>query len=214
MNRTKLMFVSMVSAVLVVVLIGGATFALFTANTTNTGNTFTAGTVKMELGIPAGATYTQLSNELFDIDEAAPGDPDYVREVVVANTGTLDFYFRFNHDRTDISADSVQAAKDDALAAALLMKIEKKVGSTWVNHVPTTIGEFYTVKGWTDWQWTPAETLAAGEVATYRITIRFPITIGNEAQGGHVTTKVDVRAIQVKNTTNSPADWNMAFPGM
>jgi|GEM_PF-796317 len=84
MKRFRLMFLSIVSVVLVATLIGGATFALFTANTSNANNTFTAGTVKI-----SNANKTTWSA---NFDNMAPGDT-VTKTITITNTGSLELEF-------------------------------------------------------------------------------------------------------------------------
>lgn len=80
--RTK-MLMSMLLIVVAAALVGGATVAIFTDQATNTGNTFTAGTVNIEagsttLGVGAG--------------NMAPGDT-VSSSFVVQNVGSLELRF-------------------------------------------------------------------------------------------------------------------------
>ncbi|MBP1759269.1 MAG: hypothetical protein H6Q63_186 [Firmicutes bacterium] len=80
----KRILVSLATMGIVATLVGGATFAIFTDQSTNASNTFTAGTLEVE----AGAQNTQgvvLTN-------MAPGDT-IDGTFVVTNTGTLELRF-------------------------------------------------------------------------------------------------------------------------
>lgn len=84
MTRIKLMLLSALSVVLVAGLIGGATFALFTAQTTNQENTFTAGTLSIS---NANKTAWHV-----DVANMAPGDV-FEKVITVTNTGSLELEF-------------------------------------------------------------------------------------------------------------------------
>ncbi|MFZ5643574.1 MAG: TasA family protein [Bacillota bacterium] len=76
----KRMSISLMTVALIAMLVSGATFALFTASTTNTDNTFTAGTVT--LGTPALSFIT--------LDNIAPGDSGTVGTYAITYSGSLD----------------------------------------------------------------------------------------------------------------------------
>jgi predicted ribosomally synthesized peptide with SipW-like signal peptide len=85
--KTK-MFMSMLVIALAAALVGGATMAIFTDTATNTGNTFTAGTVDvMVYDNTSFVTLTPVS-----ITNMAPGDTRS-SSFVVRNAGTLDLRF-------------------------------------------------------------------------------------------------------------------------
>lgn len=85
MKRIRLMFLSIVSVVLVAGLISGATFALFTAQTGNQSNTFTAGTLSLSSVTPQGQVFTAG----MPVDGLAPGDKG-TGILTVKNEGSLD----------------------------------------------------------------------------------------------------------------------------
>ncbi|MBT9173545.1 MAG: Spore coat-associated protein N [Syntrophomonadaceae bacterium] len=81
--KTK-MFMSMLVIALAAALVGGATMALFTDTAANAGNTFTAGTVDVEVGaVPAVPVA---------ITNMAPGDT-YNGSFTVRNAGTLELRY-------------------------------------------------------------------------------------------------------------------------
>lgn len=81
MSLKKQFAVTLASVGLGAALIGGGTFALFTSEAQNTGNTFAAGSVEVSLDKPDGTLY-------FDVKDIAPGDTGS-RTVTVRNGGTL-----------------------------------------------------------------------------------------------------------------------------
>lgn len=76
----KRMSLSLMAVALIAMLVSAATFALFTAQTTNASNTFTAGTV----------TLTEATGALFTITNIAPGDTGTAGSFTVTYTGSLD----------------------------------------------------------------------------------------------------------------------------
>ncbi|GAB6172787.1 hypothetical protein JCM15765_22650 [Paradesulfitobacterium aromaticivorans] len=79
-------------------LIGAGTFAIFSDSATNTGNTFTAGTVEISLDKPDGTKY-------FDIANIAPGDGGSA-PVIVTNEGSLEL----RYDISETLAGALAAA--------------------------------------------------------------------------------------------------------
>lgn len=76
----KRLALSLLTIAAISLMVSAATFALFSATTTNADNTFTAGTVT--LGQPADA--------LIDISNIAPGDSGVAGTFAVTYTGNLD----------------------------------------------------------------------------------------------------------------------------
>lgn len=76
--------VSFIVMALVCALVGGATFALFTDSATNSNNTFSAGTLDVNVG---AQTYE------VDVTNLAPGDV-VDGSFVVTNAGSLDLWYK------------------------------------------------------------------------------------------------------------------------
>ncbi len=76
----KRLVLSLMTVALVALLASGATFALFTAQTTNANNTFTAGTVAINDPFAANVSIGPL----------APGDSGDVADYTITYSGTLD----------------------------------------------------------------------------------------------------------------------------
>ncbi len=69
-------------------LVGGATLALFTDTAVNTGNSFAAGELSIDLDKANGDLY-------FNIGNIAPGDSGSAN-ILVTNSGSLELRYRFN----------------------------------------------------------------------------------------------------------------------
>jgi spore coat-associated protein N len=80
----KKMILAVATTALGAALVGGASFALFTSSTTNSGNTFTAGTV-----VVTDTTGHTLTSEDVLTGNLAPGDHNTFT-MTVKNNGTLD----------------------------------------------------------------------------------------------------------------------------
>ncbi|MFJ9500036.1 TasA family protein [Brevibacillus centrosporus] len=97
MSLKKQFAVTLASVGLGAALIGGGTFALFTSEAQNTGNTFAAGSVEVSLDKPDGTTY-------FNVENIAPGDSE-TKTVTVKNSGTLELRYDLGVDLTgDLAA--------------------------------------------------------------------------------------------------------------
>lgn len=80
-------------------LIGGGTFALFHSTAENTGNTFTAGTLKIS-DVTGGAVFKDSVN----IGNLVPGDKDQ-KTLTIQNDGNLDAWVKIDAVTTD--ADNI-----------------------------------------------------------------------------------------------------------
>ncbi|MBM7654816.1 TasA family protein [Neobacillus cucumis] len=86
---------AVLTSVLGAALIGGGTFALFSSTTSNAGNTFTAGLLKVD-DVTGGAVLKDSVN----IGNLAPGDKD-TKELTIKNTGNLDAWVKIDSYSTD-----------------------------------------------------------------------------------------------------------------
>lgn len=82
--RTKTILASLLAVVVAVALAGAGTLALFTAETGSTGNTFTAGT--LDIDVTAPGTWSA------DYSNMAPGDV-VTKTLTLKNTGNLELKF-------------------------------------------------------------------------------------------------------------------------
>lgn len=85
-NLKKTMAMAMATTALGATLIAGGSFAIFTSSAQNSGNTFAAGTLKVELDKAEGVNY------FTNLDNLAPGDSQ-IQPVVVSNKGSLDLRY-------------------------------------------------------------------------------------------------------------------------
>jgi predicted ribosomally synthesized peptide with SipW-like signal peptide len=90
---------ALASTALGAALIGGGTFALFTSETSNEGNTFTAGTLEIQ-DVTGGSAFslTQYFQNL------APGDSEN-GAIKIKNNGTLDAWVKISGVDTDGDGD-------------------------------------------------------------------------------------------------------------
>lgn len=183
-------------SVLIASLATGATFAIFTASTAPTQHTFTSGNVTVDLKDDAGNI---LSAPIMVAQGMAPGD-SATYYTNVANTGTLPLSYKIGFSRTD-DAD----ANDDALAAALVMGVNRWNGDRWV-----PIGS----KRLSDWvagglTFNPA--LNRDEQARFQFNIHLPIQTNDSAENAEVLVTLTVDALQSRPM---PGDtWTFSGPG-
>ncbi|TCP52735.1 camelysin-like metallo-endopeptidase [Tumebacillus sp. BK434] len=93
----KKIALAMVTTALGATLVGAGSFALFTAETTNTGNNFTAGTLTLQ-DLSGGPIASQAVN----FGNLAPGDNGVVK-MTVKNNGSLDAWVRINQTASNAS---------------------------------------------------------------------------------------------------------------
>jgi len=102
----KRLAMSLLAVAAIAGLVAGGTFALFTANTTNTGNTFTAGTV----------TLGTVAETLIDVSNIAPGDFDD-ETYTVTYVGSLDAWLGIKVSKTGglLTCDGANSLDFDVL---------------------------------------------------------------------------------------------------
>jgi predicted ribosomally synthesized peptide with SipW-like signal peptide len=98
----KLLF-SMLSLVAVIGIVGGGAFAWFTDTETSSGNTFTAGTLDLNIG-PDYAGLGDQDVTLATAKDMAPGVPFGPYQVAFKNAGTLDgiVLVKFSYSNNDV----------------------------------------------------------------------------------------------------------------
>jgi len=98
-------------------LIGAGVFAYFSDTETSTGNTFTAGTMNLDL-TDASDDGTESEVATWVFSDIAPGDTDGVARLTITNTGTLSGYLDLsgiavaNAENNDPATDEAEAADD------------------------------------------------------------------------------------------------------
>lgn len=99
--RSKLLLITL-SLVLVMSLVGGATFALFTDQESNTNDVFQAGTLTI------GASAAGANTGTMNFTVAAPGD-HFANTINVKNLGSLPFLYKVSASKQDGDADLYNA---------------------------------------------------------------------------------------------------------
>jgi spore coat-associated protein N len=90
MSIKKKLLMATGTMALAAMLVSAGTFALFTSEATNAGNTFTSGTVSIE-DVTGGAAF----NQTMFFDNLAPGDGESAT-VTIENNGSLDAWVRID----------------------------------------------------------------------------------------------------------------------
>ncbi len=90
MGLKSKLFMAVATSAAGAAMIAGGTFAYFTSSATNSGNTFSTGTVQVQLSTD---NTNYLDNiQSINVQNAAPGDPATVKDFYVKNTGSLPEY--------------------------------------------------------------------------------------------------------------------------
>jgi predicted ribosomally synthesized peptide with SipW-like signal peptide len=103
MSLKKKMGAALATTALGAALIGGGTFAIFTSSASNSGNTFAAGTLSVNLDKPDGTKYFNISN-------IAPGDSGS-STVKVSNSGSLELRYDIAESLTGALASGTNGLK-------------------------------------------------------------------------------------------------------
>lgn len=154
----------------------GGTIAYFTAQTTSGENTFTAGTMKMD--VLSQNTDAALD---FDLTNWAPGDKTLVN-FDVKNTGTLPMNIRGFANGAWYDGETV-ITPAPTTGGAYVSKIEYWDGVAWkeMDRASSGLkGEFYYSPDGTD---SGNFTVAPGGRAQIQLTVKFDKSSGNEYQG-------------------------------
>jgi spore coat-associated protein N len=172
MSLKKKMGAALLTTAMGAALIGGGTFAIFTDDATNTNNTFTAGTLKIDVEGETAFTGT--------IANLAPGDSGS-QTFDVANRGSLEL-------RYDVAQALESGAGTLVLGDAtkdLNFKIERSTdgGTVWTEVTP---GDTNFV-------------LAPASVDKYKVTYTLPKAADNPYQAGSSDFQLTFDAEQTRN---------------
>ena len=151
--------ISSLLLLLIVSLVGGATFALFSGQDTNTPNLFKAGT--LDIGVPNDGPNVGTMK----FENAAPGD-SYEYSITVNNQGSLPFLYKITAKRHVEQGGTYPAAETD-LFDALTVKVNDGQA------IPLNSLKDYVVNG----------NMAAGSSQPCKLTIGLPLEAENQYQG-------------------------------
>lgn len=177
LNIKKKVAMALTTTAIGAMLIGTGTFALFTSTASNNGNTFAAGTLKIDLNKPDGCKY-------FDISNMAPGDHGSA-QVIVSNSGSLDL----RYDIAETLTGALAAGTD-----GLKITIKDHDGNVIVpgdNNRELDAGGVIHFMGHT--------TVLPGEKETLTVEYSLPLIAGNQYQATSATLGLTFNAEQVKN---------------
>lgn len=172
----KRIVVSMLVIALAAALLGGAAFAWFT-DSESAAAQFTAGTLDL----------ADLQASLVTIENMAPGDVTAAETLTIANSGSLEMFYR------------ISFVKD--VASGIL----GDVLHVYIDGVDQ--GTLASLEG--DFIFDSTMRLAAGVSKDFSIEFELPGTTGNAYQNQTYTGKLVVQAVQVKNNEAGglPVTW-------
>ena len=189
----KRIALSLMTAGAVTALVGGASFALFTATANNDTNTFAAGTVSFSA--PAAPLTCNVTN-------MAPGDT-HTCTYDVTYSGSLNAWLGLNATESGSLFTVIKTGDTPATAA---VTAAAAAGNTMCK-APTSPLTVPSVVGTPD---TVCE-IANGESVTFTTTVNLPLTAGNDYQNQTGTVTLDAVAVQHRNNTNTagtgPTSW-------
>lgn len=182
-NMTKRIILSLVMVALVIIATTSATVAYFSDTVTSTNNTFSTGTLDVDL-------YNQNTNDNleFSLTDWAPGDETLINFDVL-NSGSLPVNLRgYAVGEWNFSPSNPDKVK--------VIKVERYVGG-WqqlANDSNGVNGLFYYSPDGTDLS---LYTINNGKRAQMRLTVQFDPTAGDEYEGKVFDVSVVVEAKQV-----------------
>jgi len=184
MKMNKKILASVVTISIVALMVGVGTFALFSDTETSTGNTFTAGTLDLNVDgkdDPNVPFYFAESN-------VKPGDSGS-KSVVLSNSGTLagKAYIHFKNvvDRPGTTPEPEPTLDDGELSQNLYIKV--LVGDTIKAE-----GYLFNIKCISY----ELGTIAGGGSLTVTIEWSIPSTVGEEIMGDSVTFDIEFSLVQ------------------
>ena len=189
MKHRKKKLATAAAIVAVVGLVGGGTFATWTADASLENNTVQAGYLQLDLQTTAGGTVTP-----FNVGPVAPGMPTHEQKWFVANnSSTPDIGATLHMQLENLSAP---AFEDQALANQTMVRIHTQEpqpdgscgGGQWGSH------GFKSVADWIndgDFQIGPSSflVLGDGDGMCVRMRLEFPTdgTMNNDSQNGEIS---------------------------
>jgi spore coat-associated protein N len=189
----------MVAALLVIMMVGGGTWAYFSDTETSANNTLAAGT--LDLNIDGGNTAVTT----FSVSNKAPGDSGSGSNVL-ANVGSLpgelDIAFSEVTNTAGSGGTEFEGGSGELGGAALLAvfvdvdsdgtwssgDIGLKADGTKYNH-PTAL-DYASVDSYSEATWDNVETMAVSASDKIMVMWQIPTTAGNEIQGDSLSVDI------------------------
>lgn len=184
----KRLTASLLAVALISLLVSGATFALFTATTSNVNNTFSSGTVS--LGNPTSTSIV--------VSNIAPGDTGS-NSFSVDYTGSLEAWLALDTDIDAVDPVTVTDLFDGPTPLSVTITDNITPGKTYnLDGTNQVVGKF-------GGSGNPAS-------VTLNVVYELPLGAGNDYQDKTGTLTLTVHAVQAKNNTNAaetgPNSWN------
>jgi len=193
MDKRKI-FASLATIGAASALLIGATFAFFSDTETSEDNTFSAGT--LEIDILDQNADTPFESEAL-VTNWAPGDQNFVN-FDIKNVGSLPINLR------GFAAGTWGSSELDGQNMVYVTKVERWNGASWetlATGSPAITGYFYYSPDGTN---TSLFEVSADTRAQLRLTVKFDENAGDDFQGATFTSSIQVEAKQVNDTTTWP----------
>lgn len=213
-NMKKTIF-SLVIIGVVGAIVGGATWAYFTATARSEGNIFAAGYLTIALdGTNNEESPVGANKRFFKAENMFPGDSE-TAYIEIKNTSDRDIIFGFTAENVERSP----AGFIDALIVQVTLRptdyTNPQLSGTPYgspNNVLIPFSAGYTIRdirdGWLhnvsaafedDQKWP----LKPGYVAVYKVEVKMPFEAGNEYQGAQLTADLEVKGVQYDGWENA-----------
>lgn len=198
----KLVFITL-AVLLVAALAGIATYAWFTDSAAVSGNTFTAGTLNIDIT-------NQTPTMPFEFTNLAPGDT-VTGTITVKNTGTLplQYYGYITIDTQTAGQDGDGANLADVLEMTFTPTDVRGAGAPGSADLPDPMSgiirdlQYSGIGIWTPVNM-PDQPFGAGWEVDYDVEVHFPIEAGNEYQGAGLEGTIRFYADQWTNPQPFP----------
>lgn len=172
MSIKKKLGLALATTALGATLVGAGTFAIFTDSATNTNNTFSAGTLDINVGAETAFTGT--------IANLAPGDSG-VQTFNVTNDGSLEL--RYDVAQALASGPGTLVLGDALKDLSFTIEYSADNGVTWNSVIP---GDNNIV-------------MAPGDTHKYRVSYSLPLAADNAYQGKSSAFQLTFNAEQTRN---------------
>jgi predicted ribosomally synthesized peptide with SipW-like signal peptide len=175
--------------ILVVGIIGVATFAYFTDNDNSSGNSFVSGTLELKTDNLDGVTQTLYATGMSPGATVGPSNIT-LKNVGTVNGATLDIVFSYTE--SDGSPNTINETADQTAAVIQVLTLEydghNLLDTSFTPHVTDTNGNGYIdIYDLKNANLTGLPGLDAGVSKNFDISVRLKSDIGNDFQGDGIT---------------------------
>lgn len=209
--KTKI-FVSMMVIVVSLSMVISSTMAWFTSSATSTGNTFSSGTLKIDVN---DSLNNNNSFEILKLDNMAPGADIGTKTLVIKNAGTLDLgMFRsFSMSGSNDLANQIQVVTFKVTDWSITGGVELALDYRWDYNKDGILTLYELATKVPDYGWDILG-LKSGANQTIEIGFKFLETAPNGVQGKSVTLNMNVVATQIKAAAIAESITQGQLPGL